>query len=229
MYVYDLIMLAVIVAATAFGAHKGLIWQLASISSIVVSYFVALQYREQLAVMINAEPPWNTALAMLIIYAVTSLVIWIVFQMVRDVIDRFRLREFDHQMGALVGAAKGALLCVIITIFGVALLSQEQRSAICHSFSGQQIAKLVHRAAPVIPQDIRTVLDPYLEEHPPGPHEHHDLAPAPGREPSGPQPPDPFQPLPGPGTPEVPPSDPWRLPNLGDSRSFEGEDAVERR
>ena len=34
-------------------------------------------------------------------------------------IDRVKLNEFDRQMGALVGFAKGVLLCIAITFFAV--------------------------------------------------------------------------------------------------------------
>ena len=39
MQIYDLIMITVLIAAMVFGAWKGFVWQLASLSSLVVSYF----------------------------------------------------------------------------------------------------------------------------------------------------------------------------------------------
>ena len=76
MEIYDIIMLVVLVGAMVFGAIKGFAWQLASIASIVVSYAVAYNYREPFSQSIQAEPPWNRFLAMLILYVGTSLVIW---------------------------------------------------------------------------------------------------------------------------------------------------------
>jgi membrane protein required for colicin V production len=164
MEIYDLLMLIVLVAATLLGAWKGMVWQLASLSSIFVSYFVAVQFRAPVAAKISADPPWNVFLAMLILYLGTALVIWIIFRQVANTIDRLKLREFDRQVGAVFGAAKGVVLCVVITLFAVTLLGDQQRRAIVESRSGYYIACLLDRAQAVMPREVHQVLDPYLRE-----------------------------------------------------------------
>ena len=105
MQVYDLIMIVVLVAATAWGVYKGLAWQIASIASIVFSYLVAFQFRGPLAAQIKADPPWNVFLAMLLLYLGVSLVVWIGFRMVKETIDRVKLHEFDRHVGGVFGLA----------------------------------------------------------------------------------------------------------------------------
>jgi membrane protein required for colicin V production len=163
MEVYDILMIALLVGATVFGAWKGLAWQLASLGAIVASYFVALRFRADLAEHIRAEPPWDVFIAMLILYVGTSLVIWIVFRMVSQFIDRLKLKEFDRQIGALFGLAKGVLLCVIVTLFAVTLLGDRQREAIVRSRSGYYIARLLDRSHAVMPRELHDVLGPYIE------------------------------------------------------------------
>ncbi|MFN7627132.1 MAG: CvpA family protein, partial [Pirellula sp.] len=63
MQTYDIIMLIVLAAATIFGAIKGFAWQVASLASIIASYFVASYFRNDVAKVINAQPPWNMFLA----------------------------------------------------------------------------------------------------------------------------------------------------------------------
>ena len=74
-----------------------------------------------------------------------------------------KLKEFDRQVGALFGFAKGVLLCVLITLFAVTLLSEPQRQAICNSKSGYYIAILLDKADAVIPGEVHEVLDPYID------------------------------------------------------------------
>jgi membrane protein required for colicin V production len=162
MQIYDVIMLVVLIGATLFGAWKGLAWQLASLAAIFASYFVAVELRDSVASMIDAAPPWNIFLAMLILYVGTSLVIWIIFRFVSDFIDRLRLKEFDRQIGAVFGLAKGLVLCVLITLFAVALLGEAQRRTIIDSFSGRKIAHLLDRAHVVMPSEIHDVIGPYI-------------------------------------------------------------------
>jgi membrane protein required for colicin V production len=160
---YDLLMLVVLVAAVIWGAWKGFAWQVASLGSMIASYIVALTFRQQLAQHINATPPWNMFLAMLILFLGTSLVVWLGFNLIAEGIEKVKLKEFDRQIGALFGLAKGVLLCVLITLFGVTLLSDPQRQAICSSRSGYYIAILLDKADGVIPGELHQVLEPYLD------------------------------------------------------------------
>jgi membrane protein required for colicin V production len=160
-------MLVVLLGATLFGAWKGMAWQVASTASLVLSYLVALRFSEQLAPRFGQQAPLNRFIAMFVLYMATSLLIWLIFRIVAGFINRVRLREFDRQMGAMFGAAKGVLLCVAITFFAVTL-SEKAREKVMHSRSGYMIARLLDRADGVMPRELHDVLDPYLnklEEH----------------------------------------------------------------
>jgi len=160
---YDLLMLAVLILTTVFGAWKGMAWQIASLGSLVISCLVALRLSGPLAPYISRHEPWNRFIAMLILYLVTSLAIWMLFRLVASFIDRVELREFDRQMGALFGLLKGVLLCLVITFFAVTL-SEGARQSILKSRSGYYIALLIHRATPAMPQEVRDVLGKYIEQ-----------------------------------------------------------------
>jgi membrane protein required for colicin V production len=160
---YDLLMIVVLVAAVVWGAWKGFAWQVASLASMVASYFVALTFRQQVAQFIDASPPWNIFVSMLILFLGTSLIVWVGFNLVAEMIEKVKLKEFDRQVGALFGFAKGVLLCVLITLFAVTLLSEPQRQPICNSRSGYYIAVLLDKADAVIPSEVHQVLDPYID------------------------------------------------------------------
>ena len=100
---------------------------------------------------------------MFALFAGTSMAIWLIFRIVAGFLNRVRLKEFDRQMGALFGAAKGVLLCVAITFFAVTL-SARARTAVLSSRSGYYIAVLLQRADAVMPKEIHEVLDPYLKK-----------------------------------------------------------------
>lgn len=163
METYDFIMLGVLVGSILFGIWKGLAWQLASISALVVSYFVAYQFRTPVSNFISAEPPWNRVAAMAIVYLVCSLVIWIAFGFIRRFIDRVKLKDFDRHAGALLGAVTGVILCTIITLFAVTLLDDDKKHLVCCSQSGYYIAKGIDRVYPAMPPEAHDILGPYLE------------------------------------------------------------------
>ncbi len=166
---YDIIMLLVLLAAIVFGAWKGLAWQLASLSAIFVSYFVAYQLREPVAQhvvsrFVNVSAPWDRIVAMLSLYLLASLIIWIIFGYVRTIIDRVKLQDFDRHAGAVLGGVKGVILCMIITLFAVGLLDDDQKHHVCCSYSGYFIAKLIDRIDVAMPQEVHGILHPYLEK-----------------------------------------------------------------
>lgn len=160
---YDIFMLVLLAFATLFGFWKGMAWQVASIGSLVLSYLVATRYAGELAPSISSEAPWNRFVAMLLLYLLTSLIVWMVFRVVARLIDRVQLKEFDRQAGAMVGLGKGILLCLVVTFFAVTL-SESARQTVLQTRSGRYMAVFIQRAAPALPGEVRKQLGQYIEE-----------------------------------------------------------------
>jgi membrane protein required for colicin V production len=162
MQIFDILVLVVVGGAAILGWRKGLATQVASITSLAVSYVVAVRFRGQLAQHIDAVPPWNTFAAMLILFLGTSLVIWLLFRQIRASIERLKLGEFDRQMGFLFGALKGVVLAGLLTLFAFTLLGDTERQAIVSSRSGYWIAKFMQSATAIMPGEVQNVVEPYL-------------------------------------------------------------------
>jgi membrane protein required for colicin V production len=163
MQTYDMLMLVVLVGATVFGFWKGMAWQIASLASLVVSYFASLRFADQLAPLFGQQAPMNKFVAMAAIYVGCSFVIWMLFRFVAGAIDKIKLETFDRQLGGLFGFAKGVLLCIGITFFAV-MLVPAQRDAIVGSQSGHYIVALLDKAHTVLPPEIHQAIDPYLNK-----------------------------------------------------------------
>jgi len=160
---YDFFILAVLVLAASLGAWKGAAWQVASLASLIVSFMVAVHASSPLAPLISKHEPWNRFIAMLILFLLTSAAIWLLFRLVAKVLDRMRLKEFDRQVGALLGLAKGVLLCLVITFFVVAL-SEPARQSILRSYSGHYMTLLIQKADGVMPAEVRAVVGKYTDQ-----------------------------------------------------------------
>lgn len=164
MSTYDLLMLAILVGLTLYGYFKGMAWQVAYVASFVASYFVAVRFADQLAPRLTfVGPPINKFVAMLIIYAVCSFAVWTLFRLVRGMIDSVKMDGFDHQMGALLGFARGVLWCVGVTFFAVTLLPATQKQQIVNSKSGYYIARLLDETDSLFPAEVHDVIGPYLD------------------------------------------------------------------
>ena len=160
---YDIIMAAVLVTATLYGAWKGSAWQLTSLTSIVVGYFIAYRYHAVVSPWIPVPAPGSVVLAMLLLFLLTSWAIWAAFRRLAKWLDRLQLRGFDHRLGALLGLAKGTILCVVITFCAVVFLGASQRQAIVQSTSGYCAAVLLQRSRRLLPAEAREVLELFWE------------------------------------------------------------------
>jgi membrane protein required for colicin V production len=158
---YDLVMLGILAAAAVLGYFKGIVWQLAWIAGIAVSAFVALRFGGPLAPFFGSQAPWNRLIAMLALYVATSLGVWLAFSVVSGLIKSVRLSSFDHQLGLLLGLAKGVLLCVVVTFFAVTL-APGYRDQIVGSRSGRLVAELIVRADQVLPPDVVETVRPFM-------------------------------------------------------------------
>ena len=161
--IYDLAMVAVLLVTIALGAYRGLAWQLASLASIVVGYYAALRFAGDMAPLIALEPPWNWVVAMVAVFAAGSLAVWLLFRLVSGFIDRLQLKEFDKQMGGLVGAATGVLWCLAITFFAV-MVNERSRELVLESKSGWYMARLIKWGDPLLPEKLHAVIGPYLHQ-----------------------------------------------------------------
>ena len=107
---YDIVMLVVLLGAAIFGAWKGMVWQMASLASLLVSAAVAIHFSTPLRAVLQryrtVESLFGHAGAL---YLVRPWRFGCCFRMVSGIVNRVKLREFDRQMGALFGLAKGVL------------------------------------------------------------------------------------------------------------------------
>ena len=159
---YDLFMLLVLGAVTLFGFMKGFVWQIAWMASFVVSAIAALRLGPVVSAKYPESPLGTPIVAGLAVFIATSAAIWIAFRFVSGFIDRMKLDSFDHQMGAILGFARGVLWCIGITYFalGVPLLSEAQRDNIVASQSGRYIVMLLDKAHPLLPAEVHEQLHP---------------------------------------------------------------------
>jgi len=160
---YDLVMLGILAAAAVLGYFKGMVWQLAWIAGIAASTTVAIRFSGPLAGFFGQQPPWNRLVAMLALYVGTSLVVWLVFRVVSGAISAVHLSSFDHQLGLLLGLAKGVLLCVVVTFFAVTL-APGYRDQIVGSRSGRIVAELIVRADEFLPADVVETVKPFVQQ-----------------------------------------------------------------
>jgi membrane protein required for colicin V production len=153
-------MAGLVVAGMVWGAWRGIIWQAASISSLVLGYAVAHQLSPQMAGYFPGEPVVARAEAMLVIYAAVSGGIFLAAWLIRSTLRRLRFEAFDRHLGMIMGGIEGALLGLVATLFVVSL-DEPMRAPIFASPTGQIVARVLNSVGPVLPSEARDALAPF--------------------------------------------------------------------
>jgi uncharacterized membrane protein required for colicin V production len=160
MTLYDAAMAVVVVLGMVWGAWRGLTWQVASIASLVIGYAVASSCSAELAGHLPGEPIVARALAMLILYVLTSGAIFAAAWTIRATLRRLRFEAYDRHLGMVLGGMEGALVGIVATFFVVSLAPQS-REPIFGSPSGQMVGRLMAAVGPALPVEVRDVLAPF--------------------------------------------------------------------
>lgn len=157
---YDIAMLAVIVAGMAWGFWRGMIWQVASLGSLVLGYTAAHLLSAQVASYFPGPPVVARALAMLATYAVVAGGVFLAAWLARETLRQLRFEEYDRHMGLVLGGLEGGMLGIVATLF-VTSLAPQTRDPVFNSPTGKVVGQVMDAVGPVLPTEIRTVLTPH--------------------------------------------------------------------
>jgi uncharacterized membrane protein required for colicin V production len=162
MSVFDLIIFSVLAALAFRGWMTGMIAQIVSVGSLVVSWIVASRFAFLIAPSIPAEEPWNKIGAMIVLFIITLFAVRLTHRYLEKKIKDWNLAKWNRHLGGLLGFIKGLILCMVLTFFGV-MLSETTREVVFKSKSGHYLVRLIESTEAFIPPDSCELLRRQLE------------------------------------------------------------------
>lgn len=162
MTVYDGVMALIVLYTLVHGYFRGAAWQVAPILSLVLGYMVAMPMSVTMAHYFG-PPPLNRLFALVTIYILVSMVVYLMIRSFREGVEKAKLTEFDRHLGAILGAVKGVLLTLAITCV-LLIYFPQMREVILKSESSSIAAKLISAVYPILPKAMHSLLDPYLKQ-----------------------------------------------------------------
>ncbi len=148
---FDIFILATLVLTTFLGGLRGLISQASAIISWLLSAYVASHYYQPVAALFKASPSLQIPAAIIITFIATFILLKIATRFVKNVATMAGLKEFDRQMGALLGLCKGFIFCLLGTFFLV-VASESTLKVIEESKSGTFFASILAEINRHMPQ-----------------------------------------------------------------------------
>lgn len=157
---YDGVMLAIVVFCVIQGAIKGMAWQLAPIASLVMGYLFGVPLSAATAPWFG-QPPLNRVFALIVMYMLVSLGVYLIARSLRESIEKMKLVEFDRHLGAILGGVKGLLFTTVLTVAFVCV-SPTAAGLIVNSESRSIAENVIDTVSPLLPPDVLQVIAPYL-------------------------------------------------------------------
>jgi uncharacterized membrane protein required for colicin V production len=162
MTIYDGVMALIVVYTVVHGFWRGAAWQIAPIVSLVAGYMIAMPMSVTAAHWFG-QPPLNRLFALVTIYLLVSLTVYLFFRSFRQGVEKAQLTEFDRHLGAILGGLKGVLVTLSAT--GILLIYvPPSREIILKSESSSIASKLISTIYPVLPHAMHVLLEPYLHK-----------------------------------------------------------------
>ncbi|WP_337172954.1 CvpA family protein [Paludisphaera sp.] len=160
MTIYDGVMAAVLIAAMARGAWRGITWQLASIGSLVLGYLFAYPISALIAPRLSGAPEAARAMSMGVAYVAVSCAVFGLAWMVRGTIRKMKFDAYDRHLGMMLGGVEGVAVGILGTMLVVSV-APGTRTPIFTSASGKVVNGIVGHVGPILPSEVRAALAPY--------------------------------------------------------------------
>ena len=162
MTIYDGVMALIVVYTVVHGFWRGAAWQIAPIVSLVAGYMIAMPMSVTAAHWFG-QPPLNRLFALVTIYLLVSLTVYLFFRSFREGVEKAQLTEFDRHLGAILGGLKGVLVTLSATCI-LLIYIPPSREIILKSESSSIASKLISTVYPVLPHAMHVLLEPYLHK-----------------------------------------------------------------
>lgn len=162
MTVYDGVMALIVLYTVVHGYFRGAAWQVAPIMSLVLGYMVAMPMSVTMAHYFG-PPPLNRLFALVSIYILVSITVYLLVRSFREGVDKAKLTEVDRHLGAILGGIKGVLVTLVATCL-LLIYFPQMRQTILQSESSSIAAKIISQIYPILPKAMHTILDPYLKK-----------------------------------------------------------------
>ena len=157
---YDIAVLGVLVYCMARGASRGLIWQCATIAGIILCLMFAETFSGIVGPHISLAPPYNEWVTMFGAYLFFSFIAFGAARMLTKGIEEAGLKEYNAHLGAILGLAKGAVVCLVATFFLATL--DATHNVIATSKSGYYAAVTMQKIHPIMPEKLHDALNRYI-------------------------------------------------------------------
>lgn len=160
MTTFDLVGAVVLLASLLLGAWRGLVYEVLSLLSWVVAFWVAQGLAGVVAPHLplgQAAVPVRYAAGFLLVFVVVVFALGLVSWLGRKLIEATGLRPADRALGALFGAARAVVLMLVVALV-VASTTLQQSAWWQDSFAAPWLVAGVQQLRPLLPQEFEKYL-----------------------------------------------------------------------
>ncbi len=154
----DWLCIVVLVCSLVIGAWRGLVFELLSLTSWVVAFFLAQWFAADAAALLpmkDTDPMLQHAVGFVLVFVVAIFACSFVAWLMKKLIDAIGLRPADRALGGLFGLLRGVLvLLVLAAVVSMTTMHEAEWWKAAHSAPILEAA--LQAIKPLLPTDMGT-------------------------------------------------------------------------
>lgn len=113
----DWLCIVVLVASLVIGAWRGLVFELLSLASWVIAFFLAQWFAADMGNLLpmkDSDPMWRHAAGFVLVFVIAIFGCSFVAWLMKKLIEAIGLRPADRALGGLFGLLRGVVLLLVV-------------------------------------------------------------------------------------------------------------------
>ena len=150
----DITVVVTVIIMALLGIRKGFAWQFVQIASIVGGVLLASAVSARVARLFGYRSPGACWVVAAILFVLVTLAGHLLAVRLRTRLDEWELKSWDKELGAVIGALKGLVLCAVILAFLLMPRTGLRKTVLEKSLVGKPLAHALEGMRRYIPTDL---------------------------------------------------------------------------
>ena len=156
----DWLCIVVLLASLVIGAWRGLVFELLSLASWIVAFFLAQWFAADAAALLpmkDYDPTIQHVTGFVLVFVAAIFACSFVAWLTKKLIDAMGLRPADRALGGIFGLLRGVLVLLVVAVIAV-WTPMHEAEWWKNSQSAPMLEQMIQTIKPVLPADMATRL-----------------------------------------------------------------------
>ena len=160
---FDLFVLTCAVIGIGMGLYKGFATQLAGIASLILGFALGVPLAKSILAAYDGETPFQGLVIFVVCFGVIALICYGLAIKFREWLKEKELRQWDRQVGGLVGLFHGLFVSLVLTFIALVIAPGTVPEYIKDSNFIKPMSKAFWAIHAILPGEAQEAMEPLID------------------------------------------------------------------